>query len=75
MNIGDTVICLNADGIEEFGFIEGDIYIINSLVAIPKDKTYATLYVNGKFVVADAARFAVVEKQEEQPYQVDQGGD
>lgn len=74
MNIGDKVVCVDAKGISEYGFKLGDEYSINSLLEVPGDKAYATLYVNGRFVVADAARFIVVET-EEQPYVVDVGGD
>jgi len=64
MNIGDTIRCIDINNISA-PISTTEEYIANSIVEIPGDKTYVTVYANQRFYVLDAARFEVVDKEED----------
>ncbi len=65
MRIGDMVVCINARELGRYGIKKGKTYQINSLVEVPGDKEYATIYVDDRFLVVASDRFQVIEPVED----------
>lgn len=64
MKIGDAVVLIDATDIMQYGFVIGNVYEVNSLVLVPNDKEYATVRLDDKFYILDAARFVVLEQED-----------
>ena len=59
IQIGDEILCMNADGMEDHGLCRGGMYSANSVMAVPGQGDYIGVFVEdkGQIVVVDAERF------------------
>ena len=59
IEMGDKIICINPEGMEEYGLYKGGLYQANSVTSIPGQGDFIGVFVEdqGKIVIVDAPRF------------------
>ena len=74
IEMGDEIICVNAEGVEEYGLYKGAKFLANAVTTIPGQGDYISVFVEdkGKIVVLDAPRF---EKAYTVKFRVYENGD
>lgn len=61
IKMGDKILCVNAEGVEEYGISYGGKYIANQVIDIPGQGSYVGAFHEalGKVVLLEASRFEV----------------
>jgi len=59
IEMGDKIVCINPDGMEEYGLYKGGLFQANSVTSIPGQGDFIGVFIKdqGKIVIVDAPRF------------------